>query len=472
MSERSQNLGTEPIGPLLRKQAIPAGIGILILSIYGIIDTIFVGRYIGAYAIGAITVVLPITFFIASIGMSIGVGGASIISRALGAGQREKAFLTFGNQVTMTLIMAIGVVILGFMLQDQILWLFGGKGEVLPYAQDYFRVILIGIPFLAWAMMSNNVIRAEGRPKVAMYTMVVPAIVNIFLDPVFILVLDMGIAGAAWATTLSYIASAAYASYYFIGGPSELKIRVKNLLLDRPIVREITSIGFVTFARQGTISLLSIILNNALFTYGGEMGLSIYGIINRLMMFANFPVLGVTQGFIPIAGYNYGAEKYDRVKAVIYTALKYGTLIAFCIFVCILTFSQYIPKLFTNEALLISLAAPAIIKAFLATPLITVQLIGSAYYQAIGKAVPALLLTLTKQGFFLIPLILTLPSLFGLEGIWYAFPIADVLSASVVFYFLRKGMTDLDGVMEGAAPASGSETLPQGSSEEVTVKNL
>ena len=440
---KSEALGREPIGPLLRKQAVPAGIGILILSIYGIVDTIFVGRFVGPLAIGAITVVLPITFFIASVGMSIGVGGASIVSRALGGGNKQRADLTFGNQVTLTILLAVGVVLLGAIFQNEILRAFGGRGQILPYAQEYFKIILIGVPFLAWAMMANNIIRAEGKPKVAMLVMIIPAVVNIILDPIFIIVLEMGMSGAAWATTLSYIASASYTAYYFLIGNSEMRIKAPNLSLNLPIVKEIFSIGFVTLARQGTISLLSIILNNSLYQYGAEMAVSVYGIINRLMMFANFPVLGVTQGFLPIAGYNYGAQQWDRVQKVINVAIKYGTLIACIIFVCILAAAYMIPKLFTNDPALIEASGPAIRLAFLATPLITVQLIGSAYYQAIGKAVPALLLTLTKQGFFLIPLILILPGFFGLDGIWLAFPIADVSSALVVYIFLKKGMKEL-----------------------------
>jgi len=164
-TKRSDDLGTQPIGKLLRQQAIPAAVGILIMSVYGIIDTIFVGRWIGHLAIGAITVVLPITFLIASIGMAIGIGGSSVISRALGAGNKEKASQAFGNQISLTLIIATSVVILGFFFQDEILQIFGGKGDILPYAKTYFGIVLLGVPFLAWAMMANNVIRALGQPK-------------------------------------------------------------------------------------------------------------------------------------------------------------------------------------------------------------------------------------------------------------------------------------------------------------------
>lgn len=438
--QNAKHLGELPIPKLLLQQAIPAFIGILILSIYGIVDTIFVGRWVGPMAIAAITVVLPITFLIASIGMAIGVGGASIISRALGSGNPEKAYKAFGNQVVLTFFLSLVFVSFGVYFQDQILLLFGAKGAILPHAREYFSILLIGIPFLAWAMMSNNVIRAEGAPKVAMFIMVVPAVVNLILDPILIIEFDMGLAGAAWATTISYIFSAAYAFRFFVWGKSELKIDWKCLKIDWAIVREIFSIGVVTLARQGTISILAILLNNTLFSYGNELGVAIYGIINRTMMFANSPVLGVAQGFIPIAGYNYGAKKWKRVQESIHTAVLYGGIMAFVIFLIIMFFSSSIIAAFTTDATLVAQATPALRIVFLATPFITIQLIGAAYFQAAGKVLPALLLTLTKQGFCLIPLILVLPYFLGLNGIWLAFPVADVLSAIITYWYLKRAL--------------------------------
>ncbi len=442
---KAESLGTDPIPSLIRKMAIPASIGILILSIYGIVDTIFVGRWVGSLGIGAITVVLPIMFLISSIGMSIGIGGASIISRALGADHPKHAHQTFGNQVSLTLLLAFIVVIIGSFFQVELLNLFGGKGDILPYAKDYFQIILIGIPFLAFAMMSNNVIRAEGKPKIAMNIMIVPAVVNLILDPLFIAYFEMGIKGAAWATSISYICSALFAVWFFVfSGRSELQLSPTYFKLKWSIIKEIFSIGSITFARQGTISLLSIVLNNSLFNYGGEIGLSVYGIINRLMMFANFPVLGITQGFLPIAGFNYGAEKWDRVQEVIKKSILYGTLIAFGIFAGIYSFAEEIASLFTNNQELISKSSAVMVIIFLATPTLSIQLIGSAYYQSIGKALPALFLSLLKQGIFLIPLIFILPTYFGLNGIWYAFPIADVMTALINFLFLKKAVEKLN----------------------------
>lgn len=436
-NKKRDAFGTEPLGTLLRQQAIPASAGILVMSIYGIVDTIFVGLWVGSLGIAAITVVLPITFLIASIGMAIGVGGASVISRAFGNGEDEKAFRTFGNQVGLTLFLGILFVLIGFLFIDQILALFGGRGEVQEPAREYFSIVLLGVPFLAWAMMSNNVIRAEGFPRVAMYTIMIPAVVNIALDPIFIVWLDMGLAGAAWATTISYISSAGFATWFFMRGNSQMTLSRQYLKPDIAIIRETAALGSVTFARQGTISVLSIVLNNSLFYYGGELGLSIYGIIGRLMMFANFPVLGITQGFVPILGYNYGARLMDRVSKLIRLSMTSATLIALGIFSLIMIFTPQIVSIFTNEEELIRETIPALRMAFLATPLIAINLLGSAYFQAIGRAQPALVLSLSKQGFLLIPLIFLLPLAFGINGIWFSFPIADIGAALITILFLR-----------------------------------
>jgi len=438
MTELANTLGTEKISKLLIKQAVPASIGILVMSLNMIVDTIFVGRWIGVLAIAAITVVLPIVFLISSIGMGIGIGGSSIISRALGAKNPEKAFRVFGNQISMTLGLSVFFVLIGIFMCNSLLELFGANGDILLPATEYFHVVLYGVPFLAFAMMGNPVIRAEGKPKYAMYAMILPAITNIILDIIFIKVLDMGMYGAGLATSISYAVCGLFIFGFFLSKKSELVINIKDFALDFPIVKEIVQLGGITIIRQGTISLLIIILNYTLFKYGGEISIAIYGIINRVMMFALFPVLGVTQGFLPIAGFNYGAKDAKRVKETIKTAIIYGTSVATVIFLFIVTFPETVSSIFTKDADLIAKTPHALWIAFLATPVITTQLIGSAYFQAAGKALPALLLTLLKQGVFLIPLVYIMPKFFGIDGVWYSFPIADVLATLITYIFLKR----------------------------------
>ncbi|MBR9913461.1 MAG: MATE family efflux transporter [Algicola sp.] len=434
----AQDLGSQPIGKLLIKQAVPASIGILVMSLNILVDTIFVGQWIGSTAIAAINVVLPVSFFIAALGMSIGIGGSSIISRALGANQTEKALKTFGNQLTLTLLLTVTMVVFGLWYINDIIPAFGGKGPIFEPAKIYYKIVLYGVPFLALCMMGNTVIRAEGKPKFAMYAMMIPSVGNLVLDYVFINVLDLGMEGAAWATTGSYLLCFAFIAWFFISKNSELKINLSHFGLDRPIVSEITSLGFVTLARQAVVSITYLFMNNILFDLGGETSVTAYAIVGRMLMFALFPVYGITQGFLPIAGFNYGAENYNRVRLTIATALKYAIGLASIVFVALMIFPEAITRLFTTDSEVIKETPSAMRWVFAATPIIAIQLIGAAYFQAVGKAVPALLLTLTRQGFFFIPLILILPKYYGELGVWMSFPIADVLSTVVTAYFLNR----------------------------------
>lgn len=435
-TERSEALGNEPISTLLIKQAVPASIGILVMSLNILVDTIFVGNWIGSIAIAAINVVLPVSFFIAALGMAIGIGGSSIISRALGANDKSKALKTFGNQITITLLLTISMVILGLVFINQLIPAFGGKGDIFEPAKIYYRIVLYGVPVLALCMMGNNVIRAEGKPKFAMIAMIIPSLGNLILDYLLINILDMGMEGAAWATTASYICCFFYVLWYFLSDNSELKIDISHFGLDWPILKEMSALGFVTLARQAVVSLTYLLMNNILFELGGEASVTVYAIIGRMLMFALFPVLGVTQGFLPIAGYNYGAQNYDRVRQSIKLAIYYACGVAVLIFIAIMAFPEAIVSVFTQDEAVLHDTPWAMRWVFAAIPIIGIQLIGSAYYQAIGKATPALLLTLTRQGFFFIPLVLILPNYFGELGVWISFPIADTLSTIVTAYFL------------------------------------
>ncbi len=446
----SEELGKQPIGKLLIGQAVPASIGILVMSLNVLVDSIFVGNWIGSIAIAAINVVLPVSFFIGALGMAIGVGGSSIISRALGSNKKEKAFITFGNQITLTLFITITMVIVGLTFIESIIPTFGGKGAIYEPAKIYYTVVLYGVPFLALCMMGNTVIRAEGKPKFAMIAMIIPSVGNLLMDYLFIYVFDWGMTGAAWATTIGYILCFSYVGYFFFSRHSEMKIQWRHLGLDFPIVKEMGSLGFVTLARQAVVSVIYLIMNNILFTLGGEAMVAVYAIIGRMLMFALFPVFGITQAFLPIAGFNYGAHKYQRVRKTINTAITYASLLATFVFIGLMIFPEAITALFLSDkpemsahdlktnAFVLKNAPNAMRWVFAATPIIALQLIGAAYFQAIGKAVPALLLTLSRQGFFFIPLILILPKLYGELGVWISFPIADVLATLVTGVYLHK----------------------------------
>lgn len=435
---RSVELGEKPIGKLLVQQAVPASIGILVMSLNVLVDTIFVGNWIGAIAIAAINVVLPVSFFIAALGMAIGIGGSSIISRALGADDNPKALKTFGNQITLTILLSVGLVIPGLIFVNDLIPAFGGKGDIFDPAKIYYIIVLCGIPFLALAMMGNSVIRAEGKPRFAMIAMIIPSVGNLLLDYILINRLNMGMEGAAIATSTSYILCLAYIVWFFLSKNSELKIGFSHFRLDIPILKEMSALGLVTLARQAVVSITYLLMNNILFDLGGEDSVTVYAIIARMLMFALFPVLGVTQGFLPIAGYNYGARKYQRVRKSINTAILYSCLMGLVIFAGIMFFAPSIVKVFTSEAGIIEETPSAMRWVFAAIPIVAIQLIGAAYFQAIGKAVPAFLLTLSRQGFIFIPMILILPLYYGEFGVWISFPLADILSTIITAYFLNR----------------------------------
>jgi len=444
-------LGTAPISKLLIQQAVPASIGILVMSLNMIVDTIFIGRWIGPLAISAITVVIPITFFIGAIGLAIGIGGSSVLSRALGENNFSKAKAVFGNQITLTFVLSGILTLLGLLFQDDLIEIFGADNSFKDLALTYYRIVLYGIVMLAMCMMGNNVIRAEGKPKFAMYAMMLPAIGNIGMDYLLINVLGWGMEGAAWATFISYAICFLFILWFFIT-KSELRITWKCLQLQKAIVSEVSALSAVTLSRQATISVLTLLLNNVLIFYGDAIDVASYGVISRMLMFALFPIIGVNQGFLPIAGYNFGAKKFHRVRQSIRISILYSGGIAIIIFAVIMAFPEAIVSIFissnanldaetiaqNNE--LLQRTPNALRWVFAVTPIIVVQLIGASYFQAIGKAVPALLLSLTKQGFFLIPLLFILPKMYGVLGVWVSFPIADLLATLVTGYFLHKAV--------------------------------
>ena len=464
-SKTSDKLGTENISSLLLKQSLPAAFGFLVMSLYQMVDVWFVSHYAeGELAIAAITVVLPITFLISSFGMAIGVGGASVLARALGKGDTGKAQKTFGNQIILTTFFVGVFVVLGFLFQDQILRLFGANDQILPYAKKYFNILLIGLPFLGWAMMTNNVIRAEGKPKVAMLTMIIPAISNILLDYVLIYHFDMGISGAAWSTTAGYCLSGGYTLWFFLSGRSELKLTKSNLKLDLSVSAEIGSIGSITLVRQGMFSLLAIVLNgqlnirgnieyaDTLGDQGGSHALAIYGLIRGYTLFIAFPIIGVMQGLMPIISYNYGAKNWTRVSDTIILGLKWTFSISIIMLGILFLFPKPLIQIFTEDTELLA-HTPRVLKwIFISLPLMGVGFIGGAYFQAIGEPMPALVLTLARQGIFMIPLMFIFAHFIGLDGVWFSMPVGEILAGLWAGTWLYLEVNKMNKSAKGIAP--------------------
>jgi len=451
-TKTSDKLGTENIGKLLLQQSLPASIGFLVMSFYQMVDVFFVSKYAeGELAIAAITVVLPITFLISSFGMAIGVGGASVLARALGEGHTEKAQKTFGNQIILTLGFILFFVSMGYLFQDQLLRVFGANPEIMPYAKRYFNVLLIGLPFLGWAMMTNNVIRAEGKPKVAMLTMVIPAVSNIILDFVLIYHFNFGIYGAAIATSSGYILSGSFTLWFFLSGRSELTFTPEFLKLDFSLVKEITSIGSITLVRQSMFSLLAVVLYSQLNKWGhvafadtmgssgGSHAIAIYGLIRGFTLFVAFPIIGIMQGLMPIVSYNFGAQNGQRVKQSVWLAIQWTTGISVLLFSIIALFPHQLIAIFTHDPDLLEHTPRVLQLIFISLPAMGIGFIGGAFFQAIGKPVPALILTLARQGLFMIPLMYIISHFMGLDGVWISMPLGEILAGTWagIWLFLR-----------------------------------
>jgi putative MATE family efflux protein len=416
---------------LLFKFSAPATIGMVVGAFYNIIDTIFVGKGVGSLAIAALSIVLPIQLIMMGIGTMLGIGSASIISRALGRNRKDIAQDVFGNAVVLNLLISALCMVLIYPFMDKFLIFFGASAQVLPYAKDYAYIILAGFIFLSFAISSNSCIRAEGSPRAAMYAMGIGALMNIILDPIFIFVLGMGIKGAAIATVISQALSTIYIIFYILFGKSIFNINIAVLKLRFPLVREILTLGFPSFLRSTMASFIILIFNRLLSFYGGDLYIAIMGIGLRLLSLVQMPLIGITQGFSTIVGFNYGARLYPRVKKVLGIAAVWTIVIAGAGFLVMMIFPRFVITLFSSDAELIGEGIGILRIVILFLPFIGVQMLGGGLFQSIGKAVPALVLTISRQVLFLVPAAFLLPMVFGLNGVWMAVPVADFLSIAV-----------------------------------------
>ena len=434
LNNKNHILADERVGRLLVKLSTPAMVGMFVMALYNVVDTIFVGRGVGSMAIAGITIVFPIQLLVMAIAMMFGIGGASVISRALGAGDYEKANTTFGNVLLSIVVFGFSLALLGNIFIDKLLAIFGASDTVLPYARAYARIILIGTVFFSFSMASNNVIRSEGRAKVAMTTMLISAILNIILDPIFIFGFKWGIKGAAAATVISQAVTVLYLVYYFLSGKSSLTLHFRNLRFKKSIIREIVAVGSPSLIRQLSASALVVVINNTLRVFGGDLSIALFGIMHRMLMFVSMPLFGIAQGMQPIVGFNFGAKRYDKAKRVLALSNKASTIISTVGAIVLCSFPRTIISIFINDPELIRMGIPAVRIFIIALPVFGFQVVGSTLFQAIGKARQALFLTVSRQ-IILMTLVLVLPRLYNLTGVWMTFPITDVL-----FFFVTLGL--------------------------------
>lgn len=432
-------LGEETIGKLIWKMSIPSVIGILSYNLYNIIDTIYISRGIGAYAAGGLAITFPLFILLSAISSTIGSGAASVISRALGKQDVDKASNVAANTFGFFWVIAIVITIVGTLFMDQMLYGMGVTENLLPYAREYTKIILLG------AITStgfSSLIRAEGNSKFAMYLWVIPVFANIVLDPIFIFVFKLGVMGAAIATVLSQCVSLGMSMYFFFfSGKSHLRIKLHHFYPNILILREIISIGLPSFLQMASNSLTIILINNVLKQQGGDYAISSYGIVNKISTFMIIPLQGIVQGIQPIIGYNHGAGKKVRVnntlKSATIIAAGYGIIISIMLFIL----SNHIMKVFSSDVQVIEMGSSILKIANWGLVFSGVYMIQMAYFQSIGNTKVSLLLCLSNYVLCFVPVILLMSFLYGLKGVWLSFPLSAIMAlciSSAFIIYLRR----------------------------------
>lgn len=435
--DKSKQLGEDKISTLLLKFSIPAIVGMLVNALYNVVDRIFVGNAVGTTAIAAITISFPIMLILMAFGMLIGMGATSVISIKLGEQKKDEAELVIGNAVSLLIVGSIFFAVFGITFLDPILKVLGASEVVLPYARNYMYIILLGTMFSSISFGMNGFIRAEGDPKTAMLTMLIGALLNFVLNPLFIFGFHMGIKGSALSTVISQFVSAIWIFSYFLKGKSHLKIHFKNLKLSLHTVGSILAIGMAPFLMQTAASVVTIILNNSLVHFGGDIAVAAIGIVSTIAMLFLMPIFGINQGAQPIIGYNYGAEKFNRVKKTLKIAVVAATIIVSLGYIIIMIFPHQIVALFgANKRTVIDFGAYALRIYLFFLPIIGFQVVGGSYFQAVGKPKQAMVLSLSRQVLLFIPLLLILPRFFGLNGVLYSGPLSDLGSSIITAIWL------------------------------------
>ncbi len=435
--DRTKQLAEEKIGKLLFFFSMPAIIGMVVNAIYNIVDRIFVGRGVGFTALSGIAVSFPINMMLMALSMLIGIGATALISIRLGQQNKDEAEEIVGNAFVLLLIISVITSIILAFFADTLLVMLGASADVLPYAKDFIHIIIIGIPVMSIGFGMNNFIRAEGNPKIAMVSMLIGAVLNIILNPIFIFGLHLGVKGSALATICSQTVVAIWVLAYFCGKGSYLKLRIKYFKLRLSIVKDILSIGLSPFLTQAVASMIIVIFNNQLAVYGGDMAIAAFSVINAISMMFLMPIFGLAQGAQPIIGFNYGARNIKRVRKTLRYVMIASTVICVIGFLFVEIFPRQLVSVFGEGNMEFSEAGVVGLRIFLMMlPIVGMQIMIAQYFQAIGRPKQALFLSMSRQVVFLIPLLYLLPHFWDLMGVWAAGPISDLGSFVVAIAFL------------------------------------
>lgn len=421
-------LGTENISKLLLQYSIPAIIGMTITSLYNIIDSIFIGHGVGDIAFAGLSVTFPLMNLVVAFCVLISSGGATISSIRLGQKDKEGATKVLGNTLMLCLVNSVLFGGISFLFLDPILLFFGASHDTLPYARDFMQVILLGTPITYVMIGLNNVMRATGYPRKAMLTSMVTVVANVIIAPIFIFLFDWGIRGAALATVLSQLIGMIWVVKHFRNPESFVHFRPGFWKIERRIVGSIFSIGMSPFLMNVTACAIVILINNTLLKHGGDTAIGAYGVINRLLMLYVMIVMGLTMGMQPIVGYNYGAQKIDRVKQTLRLGIIVGVLITSSGFLICELFPHTVSAIFTGSNSQIEMASTGLRICTIMFPLVGAQIVISNFFQSIGMVKISIFLSLSRQLVYLLPGLLILPATYGVEGVWISMPISDGLA--------------------------------------------
>ena len=439
-------LGTESIGKLLRQFAIPAIIAMTASSLYNMVDSIFIGQGVGTLAISGLAVTFPFMNLAAAFGSLVGVGASTMISVKLGQKDYDTARKVLGNVVSLNMIIGILFTVISLLFLDPILYFFGASSNTISYARDYMIIILCGNIITHCYLGLNSAMRSSVMPKQAMAATILTVVLNAILDPIFIFVFDLGIAGAAYATILAQIVSLVWLIISFSHKDKVMHFTRKGFRLEKRIVFSSLSIGMSPFLMNVAACLIVIVINRTLFYHGGDIAIAAYGIINRVVFVIVMIVLGLNQGMQPIAGYNFGAQNKERVLKVLKMTIIYATVITTTGFLICEIFPYYIARVFTSDENLISEAVVGMRYVVMVFPVVGFQIVSSNFFQSIGMARQSIFLSLTRQLIFLLPGLLIFPLFFGTTGVWISMPLSDLLATIValvmLLYYLKKFRND------------------------------
>lgn len=450
---KTTELGTKDIGQLLKSYAVPAIIAMTASSLYNMVDSVFIGQGVGSLAISGLAVTFPLMNLSTAFGTLVGIGGSTMLSVFLGQRNYGAATKVLGNIISLNIIIGLLFMVGTLLFLDPILYFFGASENTLPYAREYMRIILYGNIISHVYFGLNGAMRASGNPKKAMGLTIFTVVFNTILDPIMIFLFDMGIAGAAWATVIAQFVAMLLTLKHFNNKSNLLHFEHGIIRIDTRIALDSFAIGLGPFLMNSAACAVTLFINQQFREYSGDLGIGAYGIDNRLTFMFVMICIGLNQGMQPIAGYNYGARKYSRVKEVYWKSVKYATLVTTACFLMSILIPHLAVSIFTQDLELGEMAAKGLTIMNMFFPIVGFQMISTNFFQCLGMVHKSILLSLCRQLLFLIPLLYFMPKIFGADGIWYSFPVSDLLASILTIALLIRLFKKFKTLKDGDEPS-------------------